>query len=391
MIGLPFWLVSNILIWLPPSIPPQSQAEISTVLHLPSGLWYWGFSFIRSISSGLMMISLSSVLPEISQSMENRLKISNISANLMTTVSVINIVLPLIIQSLLEDPQHPTYWSPSGQFLTYYMPRLALGVTLVAAILVICSFFSIDESFHLKSNVSFKKKSIRSIFKNMILPIKDKEYVKFLGGNVVSQASRMIMGISFMPFLIFVIGFSGTQFYWYIIINVTAKYGWLFIWTRIVKKNKNLLKIYRINILITAAASFAELVFLVDMSFGFRVYYLILSYLTVIGATNAYGLFYSPIMTEIIDVSAEKIVKSSNIEDRSQAVTIISGAYYGLFSFSVNIATSFVSFIYGFIYQGDNSTNPNILTLGLASMSLYYLIAWFFFRSMKLKFRNEVK
>ena len=137
LIALPFWAISSVLIWFPPVIPPQELAEISTVLHLPSGLWYWVNNFIKSIFGGMMMIAISSVLPEISQTRKNRIRVAKISTNLQTTVSVINLTLPLIIQSFLEDPQNPTYWSPSGQFLTFYMPLLAIIITILAVVLIL--------------------------------------------------------------------------------------------------------------------------------------------------------------------------------------------------------------------------------------------------------------
>lgn len=390
LIALPFWAISSVLIWFPPIIPPQELAKISTVLHLPSGLWYWGNNFIRSIFGGLMMISLSSVLPEISQTRKNRIKVANISTNLQTTVSVINLTLPLIIQSFLEDPQNPTYWSPSGQFLTFYMPLLAIIITILAVVLIIIAFFSIDEKFHMTTSTkSYNKKSVKSVFKNMFSPFKDKEYMKFLAANVISQSSRMILGITFMPFLIFVIGFSGTQFYWYILINITAKYGWLFFWTKLLKRKQNLLKAYKINILVTVFASFLELILIIEMDFGLKIFYLILSYLTVIGATNSIGLFYSPIQMEIIDKAAEdKILKDESM-DKNEAITRLSGAYFGLFSFSMNISSGIISLIYGFIYQGNNSRDPLTLTLAMASIGIYHLVAWFILKTMKLRFESN--
>lgn len=269
------------------------------------------------------------------------------------------------------------------------MPLLALIITILAVILIIIAFFSIDERFHLTSRDSFNKKSVKGVFRNMFSPFKDKEYMKFLAANVTSQSSRMILGITFMPFLIFVIGFSGTQFYWYILINITAKYGWLFFWTKLLKRKRNLLKAYKINILVTVFASFLELILIIEMDFGFRIFYLILSYLTVIGATNSIGLFYSPIQMEIIDKAAEDKVLKDNSMDKNEAITRLSGAYFGLFSFSLNISTGIISLVYGFIYQGNNSRDPLTLTLAMASIGIYHLVAWFILKTMKLKFKSN--
>ncbi len=75
LIGLPIWLISTILVYLPPWIPPESLAMESTVFYWPTAIWYWILSIIRSIFGVLMMIVYRSIVPEISQTLKNRKKI----------------------------------------------------------------------------------------------------------------------------------------------------------------------------------------------------------------------------------------------------------------------------------------------------------------------------
>ena len=72
--GLGFWFIPVILIWMPPYfpffLPPQSE---NTVIYWPTTIFLWIISITRSISGSLLMIANSSMLPEQSQTLKNRL------------------------------------------------------------------------------------------------------------------------------------------------------------------------------------------------------------------------------------------------------------------------------------------------------------------------------
>lgn len=109
LIGLPFWLVSAILVYLPPWKPPEAEAMVNTVIFWPTAIWYWSMNMIKGVFGSLMMIVFSSVLPEISQTLKNRKKAAMITANLRVLGSIISVAFPNILQSLLEDPTNTGY------------------------------------------------------------------------------------------------------------------------------------------------------------------------------------------------------------------------------------------------------------------------------------------
>jgi hypothetical protein len=75
--------------------------------------------------------------------------------------------------------------------------------------------------------------------------------------------------------------------------------------------------------------------------------------------------------------------------NKDQAVTRLSGAYYGLMMFATSMVGALSSTIYGVIFQGNNSRNPIILTIGLMSMGFFYLVALVFLKLFKVRFEES--
>ncbi|MFX1279589.1 MAG: MFS transporter [Promethearchaeota archaeon] len=395
LIGLPIWLIATILVYLPPWIPPQAEAVASTVLFWPTAIWFWILSLLKGVFGGLMMMVFSSVLPEISQTLENRKKAAVIGANLRIFASIISIAFPNILQSVLEDPTYPRYWTDSGRFIRNVMPPISMTFGAFSAILILISFFSIDESFHLNSP-NFKRRSLRNAFKQLFIPARDKEYMKLMSAGVFGQVSQFALVFTIIPFIAHVLGRSlatdevGILYIIYIVISISTKFVWLYIWRYIMKRQAKILRTYKWNVTIIIIATFFELFFLLELNIVAGLILFILSFGTVLGSMYATGIFSSPIMNELVDRAAEMhIAKSGNKPmDKNQAVTMLSGAYMGLFMFSTNILAALSSTLYGFLYQGENSLNPIILTFGLASMGLFYIVSLIFLQLFKVKLKE---
>jgi len=392
LIGLPFWLIATILVYLPPWIPPTTS---STVLYLPTAIWYWGLSIIRAIFGGLLMIVFSSVLPEISQTMKNRKKVATISVNLQIIGSILSTAMPNIIQSVVEDSTNTGYWTPSGKLIMNVMPTISIIFAIPVTICILISYFSIDESFHLK-DMNFEKRKIKDTFKNLFIPAKDKEYMKFMSAGVINQMSSYVFSFTVIPFITFVLGRNlppaqiSEFFIFYIIISISVKFIWSFIWSVIGKKQNNLLKTYKWNLLFIVFGSFLELIFLIELRVPIRLILFVLSFGTVMGSWYATMLFSSPLRNEMIDRAAEMHLFNNTREsmNKDEAVTRISGAYNGLMMFVASVFGALISILFGFIFQGENSRNPVILIMRLMSMGLFQIVALVFLHMLKVKFKE---
>ncbi|MHA2035776.1 MAG: MFS transporter, partial [Promethearchaeota archaeon] len=397
LIGLPIWLISAILVFLPPWLPPQTEAVVSTVMYWPTTIWYWLMNLLKGVFGGLLMIAFSSVLPEISQTLENRKKAAVLASILRVVGSIFSIAVPNILQSLLEDPTNTGYWTNSGKFIRNAMPPISITFGIISAIFILISFFSIDESFHLNSPPP-ERRSLKSTFKYLFIPAKDKEYMKIMIAGVTSQVSQFALLFTIIPFIAFVLGrglaltIVADLYIIYIIISISTKFVWLLVWWligRFLLKGK-LLKTYKINIVVIIIFATIELFFLAGMPFILRIILFIISFGTVLGSMYATSMFSSPIMNEMVDRAAEMHITKSGNESmiKDQAVTRLSGAYMGLFMFSTSIVAALSSSVYGFIFRGENSRDPIVLTLGLASMGILYLISFIFLCWFKVKLKE---
>ncbi|MHA2325259.1 MAG: MFS transporter, partial [Promethearchaeota archaeon] len=304
LIGLPLWLFASIMIYYPPWMPPEAQAMVSTVIYWPTAVWFWSLSMIKAIFTSLMMIVFSSILPEISQTLENRKKAAMMTTNMRILSSVIGVAFPNIIQSLLEDPTNTGYWTNSGKFVIKVMPTLSIIFGIISVILILSAFFSIDESFHLLEN-TFEKRTIKATFNNIFKPTKDKEYMKFLAAGVSSQMSQMVLPFTIIPFIAFVLGRNlpsgqiSLLYIGYIFISISTKFVWLFIWRYIMKRKNNLLKSYKLNVIVISIASFFELFFFFEMHIFLKMTLFLLSFAVALGSIYSTNLFYSPLMNEM--------------------------------------------------------------------------------------------
>ncbi|MEE9574033.1 MAG: MFS transporter [Candidatus Neomarinimicrobiota bacterium] len=397
LIGLPIWLISTILVYLPPWIPPESLAMESTVFYWPTAIWYWILSIIRSIFGVLMMIVYRSIVPEISQTLKNRKKIATISTNLLIISSIISTGFPLILMYLVDDSTNVGFWTVSGKFIMNIMPTISIIFSIPATICILISFFSIDENFHL-NGPDFEKKKVKDAFKNLFIPVKDKEYLKFMAAGVTTQTSQYVISFTIIPFIAFVLGRNlpaaqiSSFYIYYIIIKTAVNFSWLFIWKITMRRQKNILKTFKWNMIVMVIGAFLEVIFFVELSVPLRLILFIISFGTVLGSSYSITLFSSPILNEMVDRAAEMnlIENTQGLKvNKDEAVTRLSGAYSGLMTFTASMVGALSSIIFGFIFQGENSQNPVILTLGLMSMGLFQIIALVFLQSFKVKFKES--
>ncbi|MHA2121296.1 MAG: hypothetical protein ACW990_08840, partial [Promethearchaeota archaeon] len=295
-------------------------------------------------------------------------------------------------------PTNTGYWTSSGKFVRKIMPPVSIIFGIISAVLILISFFSIDESFHLNAPPQ-ERRSLKSTFKYLFVPAKDKEYMKIMLAGVTSQVSQFALLFTIIPFIAFVLGkglalsLVADLYIIYIIISISTKFVWLLIWWLIGKflLKKKLLKTYKLNVGVIIIAAIFELFFLANMPFILRMILFIVSFGTVLGSMYATSMFSSPIMNEMVDRAAEMHIARRGNESmiKDQAVTRLSGAYMGLFMFSTSIVAAFTSSIYGIIFRGENSIDPIILTLGLASMGILYFISFVFLLWFRVKLRRE--
>jgi len=376
LIGLPVWFITTILIWFPPRAPQGNS------LYLPTAIYFWVILIARSISRSLLFNVYISMLPEQSQTLKNRESVASVRSAFAILASVIALTLPLIIQSLLEDPKNAGWWTTSGQIVIFYIPIIGICFAIFGFISVLMIFFSVDETFH-DINIADKREKITLIgrFRQMAIPAKDHNFRNIVIAAFFSGIAGKLLGLLVFPFQTYVLEFSSVQFYIYILISIGGKFGWYFIWMKLRKRN-HILKSYSYVMILGIIGSFLGMFFLIRiLSFNIQVVLYIITWSTVLGSMYSFPLFSIPIQAALVHEAAE----NSEEKNIDIALSKISGAYYGLSSFIRTMGPAMASLIVGIILSGQNKENPLILILLWCSIGFFYIFALRYIRRIKIK------
>ena len=141
--GLPIWFLTNILIWLPPWKCPKTNS-----MFWPTAIYLWIMFILNAISAMSIFSLYASMGPEQSQTHKNREKVASVATILSIIASILALLLPLLVQSLLNDPENVKWWEPSGKVILFYIPIIGGLFAIFGFISIILTFYSVDESFH---------------------------------------------------------------------------------------------------------------------------------------------------------------------------------------------------------------------------------------------------
>jgi Na+/melibiose symporter-like transporter len=377
LIGLPVWFITTILTWFPPRGEPGAPAG------LPTAIFFWVLIIVRSISRSLLFNVYISMLPEQSQTLKNRESVASVRSAFAIIASVVALMLPLIIQSLLEDPKNAKWWTDSGQIVLFYIPIIGICFAIFGFISVLLIFFSVDESFHNNHDTKYKREKVTLIgrFRQMAVPAGDHNYRNIVIAAFFSGIAGKLLGLLVFPFQTYVLEFTSTYFFIYILISIFGKFGWYFIWMKLRKRN-HILKSYSVVMILGVAGSFLGMFFFIRIfAFELQLVLYIITWSTVLGSMYSFPLFSIPITAALVHEAAE----NSEEENVDIALSKISGAYYGFSSFIRALGPASASLIVGFILSGANKENPLLYILLWCFIGVFYLFALVFIRRIKIK------
>lgn len=379
--GIPVWILTNIIIWFPPWKCPQNNS-----MFLPTALFFWGVTITKSIFSTLIFNVYDSMLPEQSQTLKNREKVASIRVIFRIIASVVSLFLPLLVQSILDDPQNVKWWDPSGKVILTYIPIIGIFFTGFGLVTILLVYFSVDESFHkITPDFEEKKISLKSLISHMSLPAKDKKFRILVIGDFIMSLGGF-WGLLIFSFQTYVLNYRESQFFIYILISIFGKLGWYVFWSQVIKKkrdNQSLLNSYVINRFIGGMVSFLVLFYFIPaISSEASLILYIVVFSTILGSNYSIPLFGIPINASLIHKAAEK----NDAENIEKSISEISGIYYGFSTFMFSIGYALSTFLAGFILTGSNAENPVIILILIASRGIFVAISLGFLR--KLKFND---
>lgn len=373
--GLPFWIISSIIVWLPPWYCP-----VDNPLYIPTAIYFWVVTIIGAISRSLIFNTYLAMLPEQSQTLENRHSVASLRAFFMIVASFVSLLMPLIVQSLLPNPEQVRWDQESGKIILFYIPLIGIIFSSFGLIVVLILFFSVDESFHLTySNFIKKKVTLRDTFKRMAVPAKDYNYRNLVFVSFFIGICGSTLGLLVFPVQANLLKLTESEFLIYPAISIFGKLIWYFIWKMIIKK-KSLISSYSLSLIFAAVVSFSDLLFLFsNLPYLLKMTLYIVSFATILGTNYSIPLFGIPLTATLIEEAAIR-KNTSNVDE---TISNISGSYNGFSMFISSLGMGLSSIIIGIILTGENKTNPIIITFLFASQGVFYIIAVLFLRKVK--------
>ncbi len=382
MVAIPILVISLILIWMPPLTTPGESVNWGTAIYLWVSVivFYTAYPTIRS--------SYLAMMADHCNEEENLLQISSIQAIMSILGTVVGIILPMILQGQLANPENPYHTTADGQFLLRILPILAAVIGIIALIVTIIVIVSIDESKMESCTEAPEKATLLDAIRSIVQPFTDKKYRKFLTSILFSNSSIRMMTMVLAAFFTYVLLFQGNEFLFFTLLLLPFAIGGFVIWT---KKGKTigLKKSYINSTLINGIAMISLAVILLPLSLtAVRIIAFILIGFGLSSLVASY-ILPNPIVSVIIDErqQALQVIEEEKNRDLPNAPEkkekSLSGAYFGSLLFTFNIANAFGDILIGVLLSG-NERNPTIITLILPLAAILFFIAVLVVRNIDL-------
>jgi Na+/melibiose symporter-like transporter len=330
------------------------------------------------------------MIPEQCQTEKNRVLVASLQGLFSIFGSVIGILLPMILQSMLEDPTKTKWWQPSGAFLIGRIPFIGGLFAFIGAAFLLLTFFTTDESFQKTNLAQNQKKTIKETFQQVFQPIQDPKYKPFLVQTVFWNMGMRILMVVILPLLTFVLLLQGVEFIIFVLIIIPFAFGGFLFWNLKIPKY-GLLSGYRYSILISIIMLFLTPIFLLEFSPSLKLVLAVLIMGLALACLVAGFLFPTPIVSALIDEAALSFAQTRDLTDisledrKNDLVSQLSGGYYGLFSFTINFSSGLANLILGGIFTGSNADNPFYIVLSLPVAAILFFLAWSAIRKLSLK------
>ncbi|MHA1791142.1 MAG: MFS transporter [Promethearchaeota archaeon] len=380
LLGIPVIFVLMILAWTPPMCPVDNS------FYMPTAIYFWVVAAVLYINQGLLVSTYLSMLAEQSTDEDNRIQIATLQGIFSIIGTIISILIPIILQSKLDDPQNPHWTTPSGEFLIRTLPLL-VGTVFggIGAFAFFSVYFSTNESFYeINNDTSEKKISIAHTFQQMLAPFRDKNYRSWLGNAFFFNMAIRILIVILLPMFTYVFMLKENQFVYFFLALLPFALGGYLLWTRQIKKS-GLKSAYGLSLVVNVIFSFVALIFLLDFDYYLR--FILGSAVVGILISSLVGsyLFPNPIVSILVDHAPEHLKKQDGNENQKQ----IAGSYFGSYIFSYNISQAIANVILTFILTEHTKKDPVFILISLPVAGILVFASYLFLKRLKLVEKNR--
>jgi Na+/melibiose symporter-like transporter len=238
----------------------------------------------------------------------------------------------------------------------------------------------VDESFLIDAchDAKHPKKSVREVFKQMILPFAHDNAKRYLTGTLFFNLGFRIVLTVVIPVFTYVLLLQGSQFIEFALILIPIGIGAFLGWTLWGQKHGTLPS-YLSSLKIMCITLFITFLFLIPFPqpvlLGFAIVVIGIIIASMVGGM----LFPNPIMSAIIDEAPQKLGT-----ERINTCGNLAGGYFGMNNFILNTASGVANLVLGVIFTGGNEKNPTYLTISLPIAAVFFTIAFLFLKRIIL-------
>lgn len=356
--GIPFMSVFLVLMWTVPvlcDVQNCTDLRISLWFLVSVLLFYFGFALVRN--------AYLSSLPEQSEDDKNRVSISALQGVFSILATIISILLPLVLYAFLDDPSQPFHTTPDGRFMLGTLPWIAISFAALGIVVTLLAYSAMDETHLIDDAARAKPKTkVVDVIKGILHPFTDKENARWLAASFcMNTAMRMIVK-QLAPIFTFVFEVRGAGFPVMMVLLIPFAGIGFWYWQK--RAKRGLKKAYTTSsyaISATFAVAFT-LFFIPDFAVRLVAAFVVIAAILFNLVTGF--LLPNPIISKIVDVAGT----SSHGVDKK-----VSGAYFGSFLFTLNIANALGDVILGFVLAGPNAYLGFFINLVFPVSALLYL------------------
>ncbi|MHA1338481.1 MAG: MFS transporter [Promethearchaeota archaeon] len=382
LIGAPLMSIGFFFLWFWPD-----WLSIATIGQLGVAIIYWIASAVFCIFNSYAFPPYTSMLPEISNVNENRIKIAGIQgmANLVGTV--VGMIFPFLIKSFASTNEELIFW----------MTIIGLGTCIFSIITIYITVFvihepieelvksgKIDLNLEKTSNKQNKSEfSLISLFKDILSPLKNKDFNQFAKSNFFFNLGMRIPMTILIPLLEIVIGVKSEDLIIFILIVLPFAVAGFVLWTKLSGKI-GLIKTLKYDYYIMIAFMGGAIIFIGINNATLKIIIGLIMIIVVITALIAIYVIPAPAISKMVDKEIENTIASKGPFENEDEKYKFAGKFFGVNSFLLNLAQAISFLILGPILEA-NKEDPIILTICMPITAFIVLISVQFLKKVEIE------
>lgn len=393
--------VTFILLWVPPVRPETFWAQ-----DWGCAAWLWIFSFLFHLAFAVFSPPYWALMPEITHSEEERLRLS-ITQNLINLIgTVVSILIPIIffagVDTSGENLSDALFYAKPPNYAGEAIIAQMFGLSFLFAGLTVASLlvtFKLVREPRLPDGtaaiVPFK-----TFLKNIVTPLtQDKDHALYQAANFLINVAMRILMTYVLIFIGDVLGLQGGEWFIFTLVVAGAAVGSFVFWDKL-KDKVGLKQSFVICMVGSSAIMALGGIFVVEME---RVLKLVLG--TVVSSLLVIALvgiliFPNPIISALVDkrqaslkakARAARAARAENSAGTDAPGKVspehaqLAGKYQGINLFILNFSSALANVIYAWGYKALKTLDVQFTVLLLPIAAVFTFLSIFFLVRVHLK------